>query len=108
MSYYQFLQIFTLRVLNSALILVFYTLFLTSGIYPSFNERVETKAFSSFGHLKKKLDKNLVKVFCNIGVPLLFKCILHPFKYCHFKVLEWLINKKSISKYFIQTFIYLI
>ena len=44
------------------------------------------------------LDKTLVKVFCNIGVPLLFRCSSLPFKCCDFKVLECSINKKFLSK----------
>ena len=44
------------------------------------------------------LDKALVKVFCNIGVPLLFRCSLLPFKCCGLRVLEWSINKKFLSK----------
>ena len=43
-------------------------------------------------------DKTLVKVFCNIGVPLLFRCSLLPCKCLDFKVLEWTISEKSHSK----------
>ena len=39
------------------------------------------------------LDKTFVKVFCNIGVRLLFKCSLLPFKCSNFKFLERSINK---------------
>ena len=44
------------------------------------------------------LDKTLVKVFCNIGVPLLFRCSLLRFNCCDFNILEWSINKKLLSK----------
>ena len=44
------------------------------------------------------LDETLVKVFCNISVPLLFRCSLLRFKYCDLKVLQWSINKKFLSK----------
>ena len=39
-----------------------------------------------------------MKVFCNIGIPLLFGDSLLPFKCCDFKDLEWSINKKFLLK----------
>ena len=88
----------TLRDLNSAFILVLSASFLASSTYSSFNEGVEATKFSSFYQLKK-LNKTLVKLFCNIVVPLLFSCSLLPFKCCDFKVLEWSINKKFLIKH---------
>ena len=87
----------TLRDLSSAFTLILPTRFFASGIYSSFNKGVEATLFSSFCQLKM-LDKTLVKVFCNIAVPLRFRCSLLPFKRCDFKVLEWSINKKFLSK----------
>ena len=89
----------TLRDLNSAFILIFSLWFFASGIYSSFNKGVEVKLFSSFCQLKM-LDKTLVKVFYNIGVPLLFKCSLLSFKCCGFKVLEWLLIKNLFRNKF--------
>ena len=69
----------TLRDLNSAFILILSTWSSAFGIYSSFNKGVEATLFLSFCQLKM-LDKTLVKVYCNIGVPLLFRCSLLPFK----------------------------
>ena len=69
-----------------------------SDTYSSCNKRVEATLFLSFCQLKI-LDKTLVKVFSNIGVRLLFRCSLLPFKCCDFKILEWAINKKFLSKH---------
>ena len=87
----------TLSGLNSGFLLILSTYFFASGIYCSFNKRVEATLFSSFCQLKM-LDKTLGKVFGNIGVPLLFRCSLLPFKCCGFRALEWSINKKFLSK----------
>ena len=87
----------TLRDLNSAFVLILSTWFFASGIYSSFNKRVEATLFSSFYQLKM-MHKTFVKVFCNISVPLLFRCSLLPFKCCDFRVLEWSINKIFLSK----------
>ena len=87
----------TLRDLNSAFILILSTWFFASGIYSSFNKGVEATLFSFFCQLKM-LDKILVKVFCNVGVPLLFRCSLLPFKCFDFKILEWSVNKTFLSK----------
>ena len=97
----------TLRDLSSAFTLILPTRFFASGIYSSFNKGVEATLFSSFCQLKM-LDNTLVKVFCNIGVLLLFRCSLHPFKCYDFKVLQWSINEKFLSKQFSETFVYLI
>ena len=69
-----------------------------SDTYSSCNKGVEATLFLSFCQLKI-LDKTLVKVFCNIGVPLLFRCSILPFKCCDFKILEWAINKKFLPKH---------
>ena len=82
----------TIKDLNSLFILVLFTSFLIFGVYSSFNEEVEATSCSSFCQLKM-LVKALVELFCNISVPLLFKCNLLSFKYCNFKVLKWSVNK---------------
>ena len=96
MSCYQFIQIFNPQRPQFCI----YTDFvyaISSFCYSSFSKGVEATLFSSFCQ-PKMIDKTLVKVFCNIGVTLLFRCSLLPFKCCDFKVYEWSISKRFLSK----------
>ena len=65
----------TIKDLNSLLILVLLISFFIFDVYSSFNEGVEATPFSSFCQLKM-LVKAIVELFCNVSVPLLFKCNL--------------------------------
>ena len=74
------------------MIFCFWYIFLISQ-----RSRIEATLFS-FSCQLKMLDKTSLKVFCNIGAPLLLRCSLLPFKCCNCKVLECSINKTFLSK----------
>ena len=64
----------------------------SSSDYGAVENTAAISTLFSSKHQLRIFDKDLHKVFCKIGAPLLFKCNLLPFRCWVFKIFEWSIK----------------